>query len=310
MNKFKFISKLSIKIIIFVCFTQLSACTQNSTLSSSSKTNTIKSTFTESYTVQEIEKPTISVSPPTISTLQFSAAPTTLSVVTIPASPSPTKVLTPVLPNADLRDSEFRWVLGLPCKLPCWEGIIIGQSKKAFVEKELSQNHFIVKLDAPINSDHLTFKWADKLISSKNVQDYNENSLFFDKQEIVQSVILVQYIELERIIEYFGQPKYIAATKNISPEADNPEHSSLINSVNLLYPDYGLILRTTQYHKFDITSTLVMQPVFIKPGLDAAKEVLDQGATVLTWQGFNNIDFYCRQHFKPSTPCTDDSVLQ
>lgn len=282
-------------IIIFVCNAFLvTACEENI---SSSSVGVVAST--------PVDKISTIV---TVSTTLTSALPHTILTFP-PASVTMTATNTPDLFTNDLLNTEYRWLLGVPCKLPCWEGITMGQSNSDQVVKALQNNPFITNITT--EGLDIGFQWSNKTISGKNLTTNGVMAVRLDNQHTANSIYLLQNVKLGQIIVKYGQPTYVIAVKVLSPEQENPEKSSFTYVLRLLFPNYGLILVTEMYHKYDITVDLIGTPIFVKPDLPAAKDFIrEERATILPYQGFNSFDFYCRQRVVIGAPCTNEPRLQ
>ena len=137
----------------------------------------------------------------------------------------------------------------------------------------MQQNSFVTRIRSA-GSD-IGFHWSDKAINGRNQATAKESSINLDSQHIVDNIYLFQDIKLSKVIQYYGQPAYVIAFKQLNPERANPETYPLY-LVNLIYPNYGLVVSSEMYHKYDIDGNLIVTPTFVRFGLDAAKAFIKE----------------------------------
>lgn len=205
--------------------------------------------------------------------------------------------------NINLKSSEYRWLLGIPCKIPCWENITLGSTTYDQTLNALKLNPSVTINYNDINKSYIKFKWSAKTISDGN-QSLDYSSIFFDNQHTANMIILKLLVDFADIIKYYGQPDFVIAVK--IPYADYNPTKPYAYSYYLLYEDQGMILEGSQDNKFNLSSNFNLKTViFAEPNLANALQYLNIGnGTPVTWEGFKDFDYYCRDTTQANQRCT------
>ena len=199
-----------------------------------------------------------------------------LPTVTPTANPTPTP--------AKSQGWESRWLKGIPCAPPCWEGITPGKTPANQVLKILELNPIITKLDqAP---GFVDWEWG---------KESGGGSAVYDKQTQGQFIysINLEYprpFTLNEITQAYGEPSNISARIVRDPEGTGASYYLYI-----IYLDKGFALVESSSKEILLSPTLELKKIiFFIPGIDGylkAKPGIRND--VKTWQGFKGFNFYC-----------------
>jgi len=205
----------------------------------------------------------------------------TIATRTTSSNVTPSNSSTP-LPKLEW---ETRWLKGIPCSPPCWEGIIPGQTPANEVRKILELNPIITKLEQTLG--YVDWEWG---------KESGGGSAVYDKQTQGQFIysIDLEYprpFTLNEITQAYGEPSNISASVVRDPEGTGASYNLYI-----IYLDKGFALIEDSRKEISFNSTLELKKLmFFIPGIDGyLKAMPGMRSDVKTWQGFKGFNFYCR----------------
>ncbi len=211
-----------------------------------------------------------------------------------PASP-PAAVITPTTTPTPVPDWRKRWLQGIPCRLPCWEGITPGITSYDEALKLLS---------------------ADKRIT--NIRTYSSNipkTAYNNKAEelkviewswggLAQGEILtksdgyeeVKYLRpgygisfsLKEIMAAYGEPQFIQAYTQLD---DVGQTYGLV----LIFKDKGFAIDTGGIKPITLEESLTFRDfVIFGPDIENLKlQIVVRDEWLQSWQGFKDYDYSC-----------------
>jgi hypothetical protein len=220
-----------------------------------------------------------------------------ISATSIPVnSPLPTLTVSPTV------DWQYRWLAGIPCYLPCWEGIRPGQTAAKEALRLLEKVSFVKEVKVLDTRDGIINGTASWKWQSTNGPYKTDGELQFINKEGTQIVgqIVIFYeksFKLGEIIQSLGNPTYVSASLGIGEIATN----IYAYTTKLYFVKYGFVLYLSSKTKLLIDQDTLFNIVQINnydpfgynnsPSLPAVKDRQD---LLVPWQGYNNFDFYCR----------------
>jgi hypothetical protein len=225
------------------------------------------------------------------------------------APPSPTATATPYIfptignTNPNLaQEWEYRWLKGIPCKPPCFEGVTPGVTTKLEAVEVLKQSPIVDP-----NSFNLTpysgtrafdtFGWGWKQSSKK--RGYLAFSTTPDYKVILIRPELGRY-KLTDIFKAYGEPSHVNAFHQYT-SGNAPQ----VYFVKFVYLSQGFLIEQRTGDKYpELTSDMeVENPEFFVPdakGYDAFRSPGSYG--LVAWEGFKSFLFYCRD---VDSPCVN-----
>ncbi len=237
---------------------------------------------------------TISLTPnnsPTITVTPFAS-------VTSGAVNSPTPTLT-VFPTVDW---QRRWLAGIPCYLPCWEGITPGKTNAKEAIRILEQVPFIKDVKVLDTKDGFINGTADWTWQSTNGPYKRDGELQFITKEGVQVVglIAVSYeksFKLGEIIQAYGNPNYVSASLGIGEIPTN----IYAYITKLYFVKNGFYLYLSSKTKPTIDQDITYNNILIS-NYDPFNSndpltlptIKDSPDLLVGWQGYKGFDYYCR----------------
>jgi hypothetical protein len=228
-------------------------------------------------------------------------------------SSSPTAPATTVVPLTNaataqplLLDWQTRWLQGIPCKLPCWEGITPGQTddtvaitilKKSAVVTDV---HFLnwSKVLGEIN-----WKWADGTEGGAGF--YHKDSQAEHGKIFRLRPNYKRSFTLGDVIPFYGEPSHVEALA-----FNGVDYPGVHYGLRLIYLAQGFELRKELFSKDGSTKPVIslatpMDRVEFFDTTDSTQLVSYEWMTLQNWQGLKDFDFYCRAPFpKNSSGCS------
>jgi hypothetical protein len=218
--------------------------------------------------------------------------------------------LTSVTTNApNFSDNlQYRWLKGVPCFLPCWEGIVIGRTKAPEAVELLKKNPLIgeVRNISGLNSssnknDQGVIVW-DIPNQPSTIKPYgNGGTIIYNiSDQVIISIApsFRDFYKLSDIQKAYGEPSNIIATVGLG-------ENGYSYAVRLLYLSKGLTLELHNDNRntkpiLNPESTLKF-PQFYDPNLEGYKKVFTfNSKTFLDWEGFKPFEYYCRELYTGS----------
>lgn len=238
--------------------------------------------FTPATTDVSLIEPT-----PTLTGGQPSLSPFTITVPPKPTSP---------------QDWQYRWLKGIPCRPPCFEGVTPGSTTSAEAIKLLEQNPLVAhtKIYSPTmgsNIGSIAWDWIDGTRLDTG-QIGAGGQLSYDTKTSAQTISYIRATlpayTLAEVIKAYGEPSHIVAALSI-----NPEKSSFYYHVSITYLSQGLVLSTRFSGLPVLNSNLRLENTqFFVPGVDGfsvSYPIVANKKFLVSWQGFKDFRFYCRE---------------
>lgn len=217
------------------------------------------------------------------------------SIESIP-SLTPTKPLPP-------KDWPYRWLQGIPCRPPCWEGITPGQTTAEKAITVLSDSPAIATAEIIIDplipdTGWVIWNWLDGVKGGEAIFDTQGSS------NLIYAIYpdLPAFFRFGDVIRVYGDPSHVIARSYHGPDIA----SDIFYDLSVVYLSQGFIL----YGGEDSKPVLNMETrfsgiTFFVPddkGLEKAVGGTDPYLTWITpWQGMKDFDFYCRD--EAGKPC-------
>ncbi len=225
------------------------------------------------------------VSPPGVPGTTTSVKPTS----------SPTRHPLPTKPSP-LADWPYRWLKGVPCRPPCWEGVTPGHTAATEAVETLRQSPVIAT--AEITSSPLVTEMGVVIWSWVGKEGREGGQAIFHAQEPSSPIYylhpyLPASFSLGDVIQAYGEPSHIIAKAFPRPDSEGFDYD-----LRILYRSHGFILLDGGAIKPTLNAdTLFGSVVFFAlndEGLRAALAgAADHPEWVVPWQGMKDFDYYC-----------------
>lgn len=279
------------------------ACSEQDVTAISTKPPILAATATATLALILNPTPTISASPSTLIT----------TITTVSSNSTPVLSVTPKLSMP--QDWQYRWLKGIPCRPPCFEGITPGITMATDAVKILQQDSLVssARISPPSGGtyNYVVWNWLDTSIGLAGTG----GNLFYDSNSPNQIIYLIwpffsTKFKLGDIIQAYGEPSHVVAGFEI-----NPEKASLYYYVYIVYLDQGVIIANPEY-SYDIpimNNNLIIDDIkFFVPnitGLEKVKPSRLNKNLLVPWQGFKDYRFYCRHANGPQHIVEDCSKV-
>ncbi len=199
---------------------------------------------------------------------------------------SPTKPLPPA-------DWPYRWLKGIPCQPPCWEGITPGKTTAAEAVEILQRSPLIATVEiitVPLFPEERAVEWTwvstgrEGGVASFHVQKPSSPIYYLHPY-------LPASFSLGDVIQAYGEPSHIIA--KVFYVEDNVSYD-----LRILYRSQGFILLDGGLSKPVLNmDTLFGSVIFFAPNDEGLRAALagaaDHPEWVVPWQGMKDFDYYC-----------------
>jgi hypothetical protein len=194
--------------------------------------------------------------------------------------------------SAPAGDPELtiRWLNGVPCRPPCWEGITPGTTTYTEAFRLLLDNKFVDpdQVDGSPAADRIEWTWVD--------QKYGG---WLSTSGVTVSWLLVELpheVLLRDVVAAYGEPSHIAASWHFGVDSSAYslafvwESAGFALDSGIAYQKAPALGPDLALHKlyFSAEPTVIMPTVWGK-------------LTLLPWEGFKDFDAYCRD--EAGHPC-------
>jgi len=211
--------------------------------------------------------------------------------IVIPKDPKPTAATTITRSLSTPKELSQRWLKGIPCKPPCWEGITPGvtsakEAERILKENPIFENITISRLNPAAPFGQIFWNWTG---------DGYGGGASFDAQSPLQTVLTIGAaypgFRLADVIQFYGQPTHVAAQAKRNPHGDG-----IVYSIEFVFAEKGFSLFTSGSRQPNLTEDVwLLGPFFFRSSLDAfsvARSVPSD--EIIEWQGFKDFAYYCR----------------
>lgn len=192
------------------------------------------------------------------------------------------------------RDWQTRWLRGIPCSPPCWEGVTPGQTSALDAVAILRASPVISNAKLYDSGSHyygsIDWDWTS---------DGQGGGLYFDIRGPLHAVIRIEpryptSIWLTDVIQAYGEPSHIVALRRDNVEAR--ETGRDIYDLQLVYFSRGFELdEGTSYSKPTLRDSQYFANLLLfAPTAEGFFQATGIPSEFLVpWQGFKDFQFYC-----------------
>lgn len=226
----------------------------------------------------------------------------------VPSTLTPTAYTSPTVSSLPLsepsslpkqpptEDWPTRWLRGIPCRPPCWEGVTPG-STTANEAVEILKNSPVIA--------------AAQMTTTKLLPDLGYviwdwvgggrgGQANFHAQTYPQTIyIITPYlprVRLRDVLEAYGEPSHVIARAFHGPDAG----SGIFYDIAIVYRSQGFLLGNGGSEKPVLTTAMPVKVVFFAPTNEAFAAALGGAAAhpewLAPWQGIRDFGFYCKDN--------------
>jgi hypothetical protein len=222
----------------------------------------------------------------------------TSTPITLTPSPWPTKPPPPEnWPN--------RWLRGIPCRPPCWEGITPGKTTANEAVEVLCRSPVIATVEmatSPLipEEGYVTWTWVGR-------QGQEGGLATFDAQTPAGPVYVIEpyypaSFRLGDVMQAYGEPSHIIARSYHGPDIG----SGVFYDLRIVYRSQGFLLIDGGRNKPVLGADTRFESVIFFALSDEGFQAALAGAAAYPewlnpWQGLKDFDFYCRD--EAGNPC-------
>ncbi len=239
-----------------------------------------------------ISSPTATVGPIATATIGSSPAATIKPSPTAMAVPSQIP-LVPTKPRPPA-GWEHRWLKGVPCEPPCWEGVIPGRTTASDAVALLNHSPIVLtaELTHSIITGHGLLIW--QWLNDGRGGQANYYTLPITTNEAIYFISLFYPtpFTLREVIQAYGEPSDVLARAYRNPDG------SIASDVGIYYRVRGLGLGAATMGKVDLNLDMPVWVAFFEPTDEGIKTALGGAADhpdwLMPWQGIKDFEFYCK----------------
>jgi len=224
-----------------------------------------------------------------------------LMVCSVTSCSSPTKsaetlqqvTLVPTKPSPAI-DWPDRWLKGTPCKPPCWEGVIPGQTTASEATKILNASPIVLRAEMTT-----TTKTSDNgIVLWSWLDGQSGGQAYYHARSPEQTIYTIapyfpKPFALRKIIQVYGEPSDILARAYHNPD------NSIASDVSIFYRSQGIVLFAGAGGYLTLSLDMTFDYInFFEPTNEGLKVALggsqDHLDWLTPWQGIRDFDFYCK----------------
>ena len=197
-------------------------------------------------------------------------------------------------------DWQIRWLQGVPCSPPCWEGITPGattaqQAISILKKNVLFEPSSIITRELKSSSYVVWYLMNGKEGGEAYYGSKSSNTVITS----IRPIFDTSY-KLKDIIQLYGEPEYVVATYSRGVET-----AAHFYDLSFSYVTKGFTLQSNT--NGSVTMPTLSPEMYVKNPtfFVAIKNLKDfKPYSAVAWQGFEDFNFYCREPDHPDKPCT------
>lgn len=198
-------------------------------------------------------------------------------------------------PSPILRDEiHDRWLNGVPCKPPCWEGITPGATTVEEATLILKNSPFISQVELGqvavlTNGGYIQWTWK---------KDKSKGNATFDPQTspaIISEVntMIPSTYRLQEVIQHYGEPSAVVAVAGHEVDIGSP----IAKRLQIVFEPLGFYLTAKIVPQIIDGDTITYAPILFDSTSKRLEDVLNSPSSFISkWSGFNTFKFYCKDN--------------
>jgi hypothetical protein len=206
------------------------------------------------------------------------------------------------------QDWQYRWLKGIPCQAPCWEGVTPGvtTADEGYALLQNSPDYFrnITKEVLSLQPDlgYIDWKWNNNLHVGKNGNNggtirYQANT----PDQIIYKIVPYYFttFNFSEIIPFYGEPSHVIATVVLNEDFSYSFELRYVYLTRGFQLESGILTKDKSNKPIIAPNTEMANLTFFAPGIDGFDAAQKQRKNLLVpWQGYKSFDFYCRDVYE------------
>lgn len=197
----------------------------------------------------------------------------------------------------------------VPCEMPCWYGIVLGESSVGEAIDRIENSGFFGYISSyKINlrrysKEGITFGW--NIEANDDAEGYDSflsqdaNLLYGESRDGLVDRINVTYPihRLSELIEAFGQPSHVSASYS-----DVTERNLISWRADIIWMQKGLLFTVSRLSDVpqDIATDLPLsRAVYFPPSLDGYRQAGFEDSGLRLWDGYSSFYHYATEYESP-----------
>jgi hypothetical protein len=200
---------------------------------------------------------------------------------------------------------ERRWLQGIPCRAPCWEGVTPGVTSVSEAVDSLRRSSVTYDVwiapNVGLPTGEIIWTWSGTSsmpvpYSSTPSPHPNGGVAYYDAEAEPHVVYAIQpefptAFTLGEVVGAYGEPSHVMARAGLNPHGDGVWYGL---SVVWMPQGFKLFPRGLDGKPEAITATQAFSGVmFYAPGTDEAISGLNSDY-LAPWEGYQTFDYFCR----------------
>lgn len=199
------------------------------------------------------------------------------------------KTFTPVVPRATMPANwQTRWLMGVPCRPPCWEGITPATTTPEEAVVLLKQNPLFSNVQNKAADSYGQISWDLRDGTRGGRIWYN----IAGAQEILYLIdpnLTTPFI-LKDIIAQYGEPSHVIA----AAETLGLPKPGIGRRLDLIYQPSGFAVSVTDIPRVLSPTMNTVHPMFFSPNELGRRTAIPTAPEFVShWQGFKEYSAYC-----------------
>lgn len=255
-------------------------------------------------TIQPAAIATALLKPTSIPSATFKAI-TQPAITPMPISISPTSFPNPTKSGVTPQDWQYRWLKGIPCRPPCFEGIMPGRTTVEEALNLLRNNPLVSDVTTQSTGNYGSVVW-NWIYQRKNTiaNLYNAEALY-DLKATNPTIVFIEPLfqsapsKLDDVIKAYGEPSHVIAGARL--DYDHISENYLYD-LTIVFLSQGFAISTYDVNALKkrpvLDANLALDHLgFFTPDKVEAVSFLVVVNTntkfLIPWQGYKSFEFYC-----------------
>ncbi len=241
---------------------------------------------------------TVSCTSSPAATVISSATATIGASTTATIKPSPTETAAPspipLIPTKPPppADWERRWLKGVPCEPPCWEGIIPGRTTASQAVALLNHSPIVLtaELTHSIIAGYGILSWLWTNGESGGMAGYYTLPITTNETIYLITLFYPTQFTLREVIQAYGDPSDVLARAYRNPDG------SIASDIDIMYRSRGIGLVAETRGKVNLNLDTPVRVAFVAPTAEGLKIAIgpNDPSWLMPWQGIKDFEFYCK----------------
>jgi len=193
-----------------------------------------------------------------------------------------------------------KWLGGIPCSPPCFEGVVPGKTSASESIKIWSRNFLFNKVESEkpaLGNDGFVIFSGDILLDNGKIGQWGGVSIY-DYTSSDQTIYVIRLglndlpVSVGEFIKTYGEPTHLMAYRRISPDINGADGWGL----DIIWLPKGFVVYSSleMKSKPQLSPNLILNRVaYFPPTLEGYGKTIGTGfiQSVRPWRGYDNIEW-------------------